>query len=106
MASSIRDSTIYPPDPRTVKGPIPRLDTLWKVERILIDAWRADEPPLSFEEIKRRMASKGVRHTTVKTCVRELARRGDVAVAPSGVLWNRWSPEAVAADNARRWVTL
>lgn len=106
MASSSRDSTIYPPDPHKLKGPIPRLDTLWKVERILIDAWEDDEPPLSFEEIKRRMGSKGIRHATVKTCVNELARRGDVAVSPSGVLWNRWSAAAIAADDAKRWVKL
>lgn len=106
MAATSRDRAFYPPDPEKIKGPIPRLDTLWKVERVLIDAWEAEEGPLSFEEIKRRMGSKGIRHATVKTCVGELARRGDVAVSPSGVLWNRWSPEAVAADNARKWVKL
>lgn len=106
MASSSRDAAIYPPDPRKLKGPVPRLDTLWKIERILIDAWKADEPPLSLEEIKRRMGAKGVRHATVKTCVAELARHGDVAVSPSGVLWNRWTPQAVARDSARRWVKL
>jgi hypothetical protein len=106
MAKAHPSSFAYPPDPTRLKGPVPRLDTLWRIERILIDAWEADEGPLSFEEIKRRMGSKGIRHATVRTCVDELARRGDVATAPSGVLWNRWPPEAIVRDDAKKWVKL
>lgn len=106
MASRRLPRIVYPPDPSEMKGPVPRLDTLWRIERILIDAWKADEGPLSLEEIKRRMRSKGVRHATVRTCVDELARHGDVALSPTGVLWNRWSPEALARDGAKTWVEL
>ena len=106
MAHAARGKVAYPPDPAALSGPVPRLDTLWKIERILIEAWEADEAPLSLEEIKRRMGSKGIRHATVRTCVDELARHGDIAISPRGVLWNRWSPEALAKDNARRWKTL
>lgn len=106
MAKARHGTFAYPPDPARVKGPVPRLDTLWRIERILIEAWEKDEGPLSLEEIKRRMGSKGVRHATVRTCVDELARHGDVALSPTGVLWNRWSPEALAKDNARKWVKL
>lgn len=104
MASSA--GPVYPPDPSKLKGPVPRLDTLWRIERILIEAWEADEGPLSLEEIKRRMGSKGIRHSTVRTCIDELARHGDVAASPSGVLWNRWSPAALTKDQGRRWVRL
>jgi hypothetical protein len=106
MAKARHGTFVYPPDPAGMKGPVPRLDTLWRIERILIEAWEADEGPISLEEIKRRMGSKGIRHMTVRTCVDELARHGDVALSRSGVLWNRWTPEALALDNAKKWVKL
>lgn len=106
MAKVHQGGFAYPPDPASLKGPVPRLDTLWRVERVLLEAWETDEGPLSFEEIKRRMGSKGIRHATVRTCVDELARRGDVALSPSGALWNRWSASAIARDDATKWVKL
>jgi hypothetical protein len=77
-----------------MKRPIPNLATVYRVERILIDANKKGEDPISLEEIKRRLGSKGIRHVTVRTCVDELARQGKVTLTADGVLWT-WMPPPV-----------
>jgi hypothetical protein len=92
--------------PAAVKGPVPRLTTLWAVETILHEAWTRDDGPLSFEEIKRRMGSKGIRHSTVRTCVDELVRLGKVTVTPSGAMWTLAAPAWEAYVRSRKWKPL
>ncbi|HEV8360558.1 MAG TPA: hypothetical protein VGR28_08905 [Candidatus Thermoplasmatota archaeon] len=92
--------------PTTLKGPVPRLTTLWVVENIIHEAWARDDGPLSFEEIKRRMGSRGIRHSTVRTCVDELVRVGKVAVTPSGVMWTLATPQWGAYVRSRKWKPL
>lgn len=70
-----------------MRGPIPRLDTVHEVERILHRAWKGDEDPLPLAEIKRRMEARSVRHSTVRSCVEELKRRGLVMEGSKGVFW-------------------
>ncbi|HLE98220.1 MAG TPA: hypothetical protein VI997_12680 [Candidatus Thermoplasmatota archaeon] len=96
----------WSPPPKSVKSPVPRLTTLWAIERILHDAWERDDGPLSLEEIKRRMGSKGVRHATVRTCVDELARQGKAAATPSGVMWTLASPAWEKYVRSRAWNSL
>jgi hypothetical protein len=97
----------FPPDPATLKGPVPRLDTLWSIERILIDANRRGEDPLNLEEIKRRMGSRGIRHATVRTCVDELQRQGKVVFVPRvGVLWTQAGPGWRKYVHERTWKRL
>lgn len=86
--------------PPPIVGPAPRLDTLDKVEVILRAASAADDGPLSFAEIKRRMGAKSIRHSTIRTCVAHLERFGLVTVDPvAGVMWTLhedaafWSPK-------------
>ena len=74
--------------PGAIRGPAPRLDTVHRVEAILRAAAARDEGPLPLAEIKRRLPSKSVRHSTVRTCVDELARLGLVTADPAaGVMW-------------------
>lgn len=96
----------FPPPPDDVTGPIPRLDTLWKVERIVRDASERGEDPLSLAEIKRRLDAKSVRHSTIRICVDELARQGLVTITGRGVLWTYLSPKAEAWIKRRKWVRL
>lgn len=77
-----------PPPPTHFRGPIPRLDTLHRIETILREAARAGEPPLPLAEIKRRMPTKSIRHTTVRACVNELIRLGLIEETPgAGAMW-------------------
>jgi hypothetical protein len=106
-------SSIPPPPvgPRAVKkavhgGPVPRLDTLWKIEAILREANEREEDPITFEEIKRRLGTKSVRHSTIRACVTELERQGMVSVAPSGVAWTYASDALVAWESTRKWTRL
>lgn len=92
--------------PKVVKGPVPKLTTLWTVERILHDAWARDDGPISLEEVKRRMGSKGIRHSTLRTCVDELVRQGKVSATPTGVLWTLASPAWEKYVRSRDWAPL
>lgn len=103
--AEVRDVAWTAP-PEAVRGPVPRLTTLWTVETVLHEAWARDDGPLSFEEIKRRMGSKGIRHSTVRTCVQELARLGKATVTPSGVMWTLAGPEWEAYVRSRKWKPL
>lgn len=87
-------------------GPVPRLDTLWKVEAILRKACEREEDPITFEEIKRRLGVKSVRHSTIRACVAELERQGSVSVAPSGVAWTLAGDEVLKHEARRRWSAL
>ncbi len=79
-------STVLPP--RELPGPSPVLRTFHEVEALLRTAAARDEGPISLAEIKRRMHSKSVRHTTVRACVEELKRLRLVTEDPRrGVLW-------------------
>lgn len=79
-------NVIQPPGP--IRGPVPRLDTFHRVEIILRQAAADDEGPLSLAEIKRRLPSKSIRHSTVRVCVEELKRFHMVIEDPQeGVLW-------------------
>lgn len=79
-------STIKPPAP--VEGPVPRLDTLHEIETILRRAHAEDEGPLRLAEVKRRMAAKAVRHSTVRACIDELKRLHLVTEDEKrGVMW-------------------
>ena len=95
-----------PPPPDDVRGPIPRLDTLWKVERIIRDANDEGEGPLTLREIARRLEEKGVGPATVRVCVDELARRGLVTATARGVAWTYVSPEARALIRRKKWIPL
>lgn len=104
MAEAHREA--WTPPPKAVSGPVPKLTTLWTIERILHDAWVRDDGFLSLEEIKRRMGSKGIRHTTVRTCVEELVRQGKVSATPSGVMWTLASPAWAKYVGSRKWAPL
>lgn len=105
---------VVPPPPTTPAqmrrvargGPVPNLKAYWKVEAIVREAHARDEDPISFEEIKRRMGVKSVRHGTVRACVAEMQRQGNVVVGPSGVLWCPMSAEQVLYESKRKWVAL
>ncbi len=73
-----------PPD---YDGPTPNLETLHRVERVLRAAATSGEPPLSLAEIERRLPVKKIRRSTVKACVKELARFHLVAHGSKGVMW-------------------
>ena len=74
--------------PREVRGPSPLLRTVHEVETILRAAAANDEGPLRLAEIKRRLAARSVRHTTVRACIEELKRFNLVAEdARRGVMW-------------------
>lgn len=105
---------VVPPPPTTVSalrkitrgGPVPNMKAYWKVEAIVREANARGEDPISFEEIKRRMGAKSVRHSTVRTCVAELERQGNAVVTDGGVLWCPMSVEAVRYEARRKWVDL
>ncbi|MHB8604472.1 MAG: hypothetical protein ACYDCK_04385 [Thermoplasmatota archaeon] len=105
---------VVPPPPTTAAalrrvargGPVPNLKAYWRVEAIVREANARGEDPISFEEIKRRMDAKSVRHSTVRACVAEMERQGNVVVAPDGVLWCPMSVEAVRYESKRKWVKL
>lgn len=92
MAETQPGTYPFVPDPAKVARPSPNLATVYRVERIMIQANKRAEDPLSLDEIKRRMGSKGVRHVTVKACVGELERQGKVTRTKQGVLWTWMSP--------------
>ena len=104
MAEALGEDWASPP--KSVPAPVPRLTTLWMIERILHEAWVRDDGPVSLEEIKRRMGSKGIRHTTVRTCVDELVRQGKVAATPSGVMWTAAGPRWERYARSRKWAPL
>lgn len=81
-------------DPPTVRKANPTLGTLHAVERILRDAYKAREPPLSYAEIERRMPAKRVRFEVIQASVLELARHRLVTVGSDGVLWVVQDPRA------------
>ncbi|MFA5860650.1 MAG: hypothetical protein WDA16_03040 [Candidatus Thermoplasmatota archaeon] len=85
----------YVPAPEKMRKPIPNLATVYRVERIMIDANKRGDDPITLEEIKRRLGSKGIRHVTVRTCVDELVRQGKVTITSDGVLWTWLSPAGV-----------
>ena len=74
--------------PKELPGPSPLLRTVHEVERILRAAQASDEGPLRLAEIKRRLGARGVRHSTVRTCIEELKRFNLVAEdSKRGVMW-------------------
>ena len=83
---------VYPP--RTEASPSPRLATVHAVARLLQDAAKSDEAPLSLAEVGRRLPAKRVRHETLRACVNELKILGFVTEGSKGVLWTLASPEA------------
>ena len=85
---------------------MPNLKAYWKVEAIVREAHAREEDPITFEEIKRRMGAKSMRHSTVRACVAEMERQGNVVVAPSGVLWCPMSAALVLHESKRKWVAL
>lgn len=87
-------------------GPVPNMKAYWRVEAIVREAQARGEDPISFEEIKRRMGAKSVRHSTVRACVAEMERQGNAVVVPDGVLWCPMSVEAVLYESKRKWVKL
>lgn len=89
--------------PKTIKGPAPRLTTLWTIERIIHDAWVRDDGPLPLEELKRRL---GVRSTTLQICVDELVRQGKVSSTPTGVMWTIATPAWEKYVRSRAWAPL
>lgn len=105
---------VLPPPPTTIAalrriargGPVPNMKAYWQVEGIIRAAHAREEDPISFEEIKRRMGAKSVRHSTVRACVSELERQGNAVVTPSGVLWCPMSIETVLYESKRKWVKL
>jgi hypothetical protein len=108
-----RDDVIPPPPTTAAQvrrvargGPVPNMKAYWKVEAIVRAAHARDEDPISFEEIKRRMDAKSVRHSTVRACVAEMERQGNAVVVPDGVLWCPMSVEAVLYESKRKWVQL
>lgn len=78
----------------------------WRVESIVREANARGEDPISFEEIKRRMDAKSVRHSTIRACVSEMERQGNAVVVDEGVLWCPMSVEAVIYESKRKWVKL
>ena len=114
MTEVRRESAPMPLPPATKRevekltrgGPVPRLDTYWRVERIVRDAHEHEEDPVSFEEIKRRLGVKSVRHSTIRACVAEMERQGNVVITQDGVLWCPMSREAVVWESKRKWVAL
>lgn len=112
MTESTHDA--LPPPPTTAAavrkavrgGPVPNLKAYWKVESIVRAANARGEDPITFEEIKRRMGAKSVRHSTVRACVSEMERQGNAVVTPDGVLWCPMSVEAVLYEGRRKWVAL
>lgn len=111
--TEVKDRVLPPPPvrPAAIKkatrgGPVPRLDTYWRVEHIIRQAHERDEDPITFEEIKRRLGVKSVRHSTVRACVAEIERQGNAAVTPSGVLWCPMSKDAIAYEAGRDWILL
>lgn len=86
----------YPPDREA--QPSPTLRTVHAVARVLKEAHRADDGPISFAEIGRRLPAKRVRHATVRACIDELDRLGFVTEGPEGVEWTL-APEDRLADD-------
>lgn len=105
---------VLPPPPTTPAalrrvtrgGPVPNMKAYWRVEAIVREAHARNEDPISFEEIKRRMGAKSVRHSTVRACVGEMERQGNAVVTNEGVLWCPMSVEAVLYESKRKWVKL
>lgn len=105
---------VVPPPPTTPAavrrhargGPVPNLRAYWRVEAIVREANARGEDPIPFEEIKRRMGAKSVRHSTVRACVAEMERQGNAVVVREGVLWCPMSVEAVLYESKRKWVAL
>lgn len=105
---------VVPPPPTTPAalrriargGPVPNMKAYWQVESIVRGAHAKDEDPITFEEIKRRMGAKSVRHSTVRACVAEMERQGNAVVTSDGVLWCPMSVEAVLFESKRKWVAL
>lgn len=82
-------------EPRPAKGPSPTLTTMHRIERVLRDAARRGEPPLSYAEIERRLPAKKVRRETLKAAVRELGRFHLVAEGSKGVMWVQTTSDTV-----------
>ncbi len=76
---------VYPP--KREASPSPRLATVHAVARVLKEAAKADQGPLSLAEIGRRLPAKRVRHETVRACVDELKILGFVSEGSKGVMW-------------------
>lgn len=87
---------VYPP--RTEATPSPRLATVHAVARVLKEAARADEGPLSLAEIGRRLPAKRVRHETVRACVDELKLLGFVTEGSKGVMWTLATTKVMQAS--------
>lgn len=87
-------------------GPVPNLRAYWRVEAIVRAANARGEDPITFEEIKRRMGVKSVRHSTVRACVAEMERQGNAVATPDGVLWCPLSLDAALYEAKRKWVKL
>lgn len=83
---------VYPP--RKEASPSPRMATVHAVARILKEAAKSDDDPLSLAEIGRRLPAKRVRHETLRACVDELKLLGFVTEGSKGVLWTLASSQA------------
>lgn len=79
------DQILYPPAKEA--DPSPRLVTVHAVARILREAAKKDEGPVSLAEVGRRLPAKRVRHETVRASVDELKLLGFVTEGSKGVLW-------------------
>lgn len=105
---------VLPPPPTTPAalkratrgGPVPNMKAYWRVEAIVRDANARGEDPISFEDIKRRLSAKSVRHSTIRACVSEMERQGNAVVVDAGVLWCPMSVEAVLYESKHKWVKL
>ncbi|MGQ0536322.1 MAG: hypothetical protein ACT4PT_09640 [Methanobacteriota archaeon] len=82
-------------EPRSLKGPSPTLATVHRIEKVLRQAARRGEGPLSYAEIERRLPVKKIRRETLKAALRELARFHLVAQASKGVMWVQATSDAV-----------
>lgn len=104
MAEARHPGWIAPP--KAIKGPIPKLTTLWTIERILHDAWVRDDGPLSMEELKRRLGARRIRPSTLQTCVDELGRQGKISATPTGIMWTLAPPGYEQYVRSRKWAPL
>lgn len=87
------------PLPPSISGRGPTLARIHEIERILREA----DGPISVNEIKRRMASKGVDHKMVRLAIDHLGRYGLVVTGSKGVLWvPPASPQLAKAIRAGR----
>lgn len=74
-------------EPSSTDGHSPTLQTVHRIERVLREAAREGEGPLSYAEIERRLPVKSIRRSTLKTAIHELKRFHLVTEGSKGVMW-------------------